>query len=104
MKKRLAIFKAKKFDKASKTKNLINSVTEIYGACRHKPKFHRYALSQTPSTDEGLTSPERSVRQTYLYSPLCSHVDMEHTDTLCVPCVPCVPLVEKNNGCLVVDL
>ena len=53
------------------------------------------------STDEGLTSPERSARQTFLVLPLCSPVDMEHTDTLCVPCVP---LVEKNNGCLVVDL
>ncbi len=29
---------------------LINSCNEIYGACRHKPKFHRYATAQ--GTDE----------------------------------------------------
>jgi hypothetical protein len=32
-------------------KSLINSCNEIYGACRHNPKFHRYD-SRTPSTDE----------------------------------------------------
>ena len=31
-------------------KNLINSSSEIYGACRHNPKFHRFC-KQT-STDE----------------------------------------------------
>ena len=33
---------------------LINSNNEIYGACRHNPKFHRY-VSKATSTDE---SPE----------------------------------------------
>jgi len=32
---------------------LINSCSEIYGGCRHKPKFHRYKEEvETPSTDE----------------------------------------------------
>ena len=31
----------------NKTKNLMNACSEIYGACRHKPRFHRF-----PSTDE----------------------------------------------------
>jgi hypothetical protein len=31
--------------------SLINSCNEIYGACRHKPQFHRYK-NQPPSTDE----------------------------------------------------
>jgi GIY-YIG catalytic domain len=31
--------------------SLINSHNEIYGACRHNPKFHRYK-SRSPSTDE----------------------------------------------------
>jgi hypothetical protein len=30
---------------------LINSCSEIHGACRHKPRFHRYH-EQTPSADE----------------------------------------------------
>mmetsp|Transcript_11301 Transcript_11301/g.23135 ORF Transcript_11301/g.23135 Transcript_11301/m.23135 type:complete len:260 (-) Transcript_11301:7-786(-) len=29
----------------------INACTEVYGACRHKPRFHRYEHS-APSTDE----------------------------------------------------
>jgi GIY-YIG catalytic domain len=33
---------------------LINSCTEIYGACRHKTRFHRYSGSNTNSTDEAL--------------------------------------------------
>jgi GIY-YIG catalytic domain len=37
--------------------SLINSCNEIYGACRHKPKFHRYK-SRNPSTDES-TNDER---------------------------------------------
>jgi hypothetical protein len=31
---------------------LINSCSEIHGACRHKPKFHRYHEQDTPSADE----------------------------------------------------
>jgi len=36
---------------------LINSCNEIYGACRHKTRFHRYK-NYTTSTDDGVT-PER---------------------------------------------
>ena len=32
---------------------LINSCNEIYGACRHKPRFHRYCKAE-PSTDESI--------------------------------------------------
>jgi GIY-YIG catalytic domain len=46
-KERIEILKQSKKDSNS----LINSCNEIYGACRHKPKFHRY-VSRTPSTDE----------------------------------------------------
>jgi len=32
---------------------LINSCSEIYGGCRHKPQFHRCKEeAETPSTDE----------------------------------------------------
>jgi hypothetical protein len=50
---RLEILKQSKKD----SKSLINSCNEIYGACRHNPKFHRYE-SRTPSTDES-TKDER---------------------------------------------
>ena len=34
----------------NKKERLVNSCLEIYGACRHKPRFHR--LKKLPSTDE----------------------------------------------------
>ena len=37
---------------------IINSNSEFYGACRHKPKFHRYAKT-SPSTDDEQYSSER---------------------------------------------
>ena len=44
---RLEILKLSRKD----PKSLINSRNEIYGACKHNPKFHRYN-SRIPSTDE----------------------------------------------------
>jgi hypothetical protein len=46
---RIEILKQSKKDPNS----LINSCNEIYGACRHHPKFHRY-ISRSPSTDESI--------------------------------------------------
>jgi hypothetical protein len=48
-KERIEILKQSKRD----PKSLINSCNEIYGACRHHPKFHRYK-SRSPSTDESI--------------------------------------------------
>ena len=45
MKERLYIHKAMQKDKVNNTHLLINSSNELYGACRHKPKFHRYLRS-----------------------------------------------------------
>jgi len=56
MKERLSILKMGK-DEPDK---LINSWSEIYGACRHKTRFHRYTKNRLPSTDEGDT-PERAL-------------------------------------------
>ena len=56
MKERLEIFKALK--EKGNSKKVINSNNELYGACRHKPRFHRY-LNYNSSTDDGRTSPER---------------------------------------------
>jgi GIY-YIG catalytic domain len=48
-KERIEILKQSKRDPTS----LINSCNEIYGACRHHPKFHRYT-HKSPSTDESI--------------------------------------------------
>ena len=103
MKERLSIIKALKVDKNLNTRNVINSNNEIYGACRHKPKFHRYACLQITSTDEGLKSPERSDEEKLLGSPNCSY-SPESDQFSTHLCVPCSPLVENNNPLLVVDL
>ena len=101
MNERMELIKAKNLEKMMKNKKMINSCTEIYGACRHKPKFHRYAISKTSSTDEGLTSPERSAKESLFDSPFHS----SESDYSSSPsCVPCSPLVDKNNGDFVVDL
>ena len=39
---------------------LINSSNEIYGACRHKPKFHRFFKLNNLSADKGF-NPEKSL-------------------------------------------
>ena len=54
MKERLEILKAMK----QQPKKLINSCNELYGACRHRPVFHRYT-NYTTSADEGLKGPKR---------------------------------------------
>ena len=54
MKERVEILKASK----KQPRQLINSRNEIYGACRHKTKFHRFTRNEKPSTDDGV-NPER---------------------------------------------
>ena len=39
---RLEIYKAMKKDKKNNTNFLINTLNELYGGCRHVPKFHRF--------------------------------------------------------------
>ncbi len=49
-KERLEILKLSRY----KPHLLINSCNEIYGACRHKPKFHRYITARgTDESDKG---------------------------------------------------
>ena len=60
MKERIFILGEIRKCKDSGRKYLINSASELYGACRHKPSFHRYSVTKT-STDEGQISPEKSV-------------------------------------------
>ena len=70
MNERLQLLKALKVDKMENTRKLINSSNELYGACRHKTKFHRYQICETSSTDEGLKSPKKSDVETLLNTPL----------------------------------
>ena len=104
MNERLQILKAQKSEKSTKTKKLINSSSELCGACRHKSKFHRYRFCDSPSTDEGLSSPENSdVNTSALFSPSSDISDFE--SNLSVPISPRAgTLVEKDNGIYVVDL
>ena len=62
MQERLFIYKAMKEDKINNQRLLINSGAELYGACRHKTKFHRLIKSDKTCTDEGCsTCPENSL-------------------------------------------
>ena len=54
MKERLEILKAMK----QQPKRLINSSNELYGACRHRPVFHRYTNYKS-SADEGQKGQKR---------------------------------------------
>ena len=54
----------------------INRCNEICGACRHKPRFHRFATSQIASTDEPeegervlQDDPDQNTAPPFLFSP-----------------------------------
>ena len=73
MKERLLILKALG-DK--KEKRLINSNNELYGACRHKSKFHRYTNTTNSNTDDGI-NPERGI-EISVGSPSLSSQDSDN--------------------------
>ena len=59
MKERLEILKLSRYDPAI----IINNSLEFYGACRHRPRFHRYPTNCTPhSTDDEHSSERVSTR------------------------------------------
>ena len=88
MKERLEILKLSRIDPAS----IINSSTEFYGACRHKPRFHRYPSNCTPhSTDDELESSERVNARDLINSrnplgTISTNLDLENDFNLCRPC------------------
>ncbi len=45
-----------KKEKQNNTNYLINSLNELYGACRHNPKFHRYCSICPPSADDAINA------------------------------------------------
>ena len=63
MQERLFIYKALRNEKQKHL--VINSANELFGACRHKPNFHRFNMLQNPSADDGQTSPEKSFSEGY---------------------------------------
>jgi len=68
---RIAILKQSR----SNLQLLINSNNEIYGVCRHKPRFHKHAKQITPSTDESInderTSPTHKVTTCFARCNVC---------------------------------
>ena len=103
MMERMEILKAKKLDELNGENNLKNALKEIYGACRHKTKFHRYRLFKKPiSTDEGCINPERSEQSdsedTQDLSQSLAQMSL-HSPVMCTP----VP-VDRTNGQIVMDL
>ena len=62
MKERPFILNAMRKDDFMNKNLLINNSNELYGACRHRTRFHRFMknITPTPSTDEGHSSPEKS--------------------------------------------
>ena len=53
---RLEIYKAIKLNKKNNTNFLINSLNEIYGGCRHNPKFHRICNICPQSADDAVNA------------------------------------------------
>ena len=58
MAERRAIYEAIKKEKKTNRIQLINSSNEIYGACRHRTRFHRYINVTESNADEEQTSSE----------------------------------------------
>ena len=73
---RKAILENRKGKKINKCIS-INSNSEIYGACRHRPKFHRYTCC-SPSADEG-QSPERGKVAFHITNPSVRLSDITNT-------------------------
>jgi hypothetical protein len=79
---RMDIFKLSQ----SISNRLINSCSKIHGACRHKPRFHRYHKQDPPSADEWkkhgkvvLNAPDPLRYRINLIDPDQTHSDTEST-------------------------
>ena len=97
------IIKAMRKDRLKGNKRLINSSNELYGACRHRTKFHRYrTFKKSISTDEGAESPKRSKQypeEETQDSDQSLVQDMHNSPLRCVP----VP-ADFSNGHIVMYL
>ena len=81
-------------------KIIINTQNELYGACRHNTKFHRYP-NYTIGADEEQFSPER-LSQHNILPVLISPNDIESPFLLCSSCVSteCLFDMEEDNTAL----
>ena len=55
-KESLEIYKAMKSDKKNDSQSLIDSMNELCGGCRHKPKFHGHRNICPERADEAMTA------------------------------------------------
>ena len=69
MKERIIILEEMRKGKAAGKRHLINSASELYGAFCHRPNFHRYSGTQPTISDEGHTSPKKSVSESSTSPP-----------------------------------
>ena len=60
MHERISILESIRKDWKTGVKKCINSNSELYGSCRHKPRFHRFSSCNLSSADDGRNSPEKS--------------------------------------------
>ena len=95
MKERLEILKLSREDPAI----IIIDSSEFYGACRHKPRFHRYTTNCTDisSTGDGRTGSERvntsdSENSQNSLGTIGATVSHENNKFLCRPCTTVEPL------------
>ena len=96
MKERLLILKLSQKDPAI----IINSSAEFYGACRHRPRFHRYLPNcTTHSTDDEHSSSERVDTRDLIDSQnpqnslgtICTNLVSDGNLNLCRPCTTIGP-------------
>ena len=74
---KLCMVERREIQKMSKKdpEHLINYSSEIYGACRHNPNFHRYKKLAVSTDELGKSEKVNSVTQ-----------DSFHSQMWCVPC------------------
>lgn len=78
-----------------KHKNLsINSNDEIFGACCHKPKFHRHSTTTLALTDDAIRKKESMKSQAKLTN---NNKICKNRSKLCINCTTCKFAVDESN-------
>ena len=107
MKEILEILKLSNHDPAV----IINSSTEFYGACRHKPRFHRYLTNCTSHSTDDEHSSERVVIRDLIdsqnsqnsLSTTNTEFSSENELNLCMPCTNERELHSEGTNILAAD-
>ena len=103
MKERLEIIKLYRYDPTI----IINNSSEFYGACRHKPRFHRYPKNCTPHSTDDKHSSERvntraSIDSQNSLGTISTDFSPENDSNLCRPCTNVESQHLENSNNLVV--